>query len=878
MQVETILAKRQVADGRVEYLIRWRGFDQDWDTWEPGENLDSAQEAVQEFNNRDHTPAAMATNRPARTIKPPSKFLDADMEIPMNGVPNHIAMTDPSGVSSAARKFGRSVSLTRDDPKGKSSPKRRASSIESSTDEETKSTGRVSRQGSLSPPAKVKPALRKGENENSSAMNGTVIPDKEVKFNNVVTTGSLSPGSRKQVGPKAAKPAENTKSALESASQNAAPSKADSDKGSNEAAKPPPAKATGAAAKGKAGTGVKMKRTISEGQKVTEAAQEQNTKTTTKKSAKRPRLNTKTLKTMAGKETRPSAKSSKNTATKVKRKYERKKAPTKSSESRVGSSESDVTCGGGVPQPEVEFLTGEKKVVRKVAKLATKPGKAWSFRKMSPVDAKPKLAVKRQRGVKPRPRAVIATETVTMSGKRFPSVEKTVRYKLDGTPKMKPGPKPKPKTQSDSSNSQGSTSNASQSSTDEKDKQGPKQTKKAAVGDGASDKSKNKSAHKADSGSDVGDSNKKPVSKQASPEQPVRKKPGPKPKSDQSEVKRSSSEGSIQEKVKKTELPTELKKDAVLAPVQPARKKPGPKPKNASQEGSEENPVKNKPGPKPKKNVTPESAKSKESPQVSESENKAKLKGNSSVSSSGNTSSPDKAKKKVRKEAAENTESNKGNNRVKKSVPDVVKKDSVVTKTGNDSDAGSKSKAKSGSKVSSENKVGDSKSKTAPANSPSKAKPGQKVKKTSAAGNSNNSSKSAGSSPNKPGPSSSSSTESPKLAGKKAKKKATKRLAASDRENSTSDDSDILYSLNEVTNQGPKFKRLKLDRSDSATSSDSEIVLKKPKLSKAATTPTPPMSPRKMLLKDSIRPKTLDNDSGKCHSLQGEPRNLWSAS
>ena len=97
-------------------------------------------------------------------------------------------------------------------------------------------------------------------------------------------------------------------------------------------------------------------------------------------------------------------------------------------------------------------------------------------------------------------------------------------------------------------------------------------------------------------------------------------------------------------------------------------------------------------------------------------------------------------------------------------------------------------------------------------------------------------------------------TESPKRAGKKFKK-SSKRPASSsaaERQNSTSDESDTLYSLNE-----PDRKKFKFDQTDSATSSDSEVILKKPKEMK--TSP----SPRKMLLKDSIRPKSIDNGTGK---------------
>jgi len=46
--VDRILKRR--ARVRNEYLIRWKGFDSEEDTWEPEENLFNCQEALLEFN------------------------------------------------------------------------------------------------------------------------------------------------------------------------------------------------------------------------------------------------------------------------------------------------------------------------------------------------------------------------------------------------------------------------------------------------------------------------------------------------------------------------------------------------------------------------------------------------------------------------------------------------------------------------------------------------------------------------------------------------------------------------------------------------------------------------------------------------------------
>ena len=103
--METILGRRYSSDGGIEYLIRWRGYNSDWDTWEPAENLDCAQETVEEFNSRIPLSSTMAANRPTRTIKPPSKFLDSDLQVvSVNGVPNH-AETTGNVLGAATRKI-----------------------------------------------------------------------------------------------------------------------------------------------------------------------------------------------------------------------------------------------------------------------------------------------------------------------------------------------------------------------------------------------------------------------------------------------------------------------------------------------------------------------------------------------------------------------------------------------------------------------------------------------------------------------------------------------------------------------------------------------------------------------------------------------------
>lgn len=53
-EVERIVDKRRSKKGRVEYLVRWRGYGPDGDTWEPESNLSTCMIYVHDFN-RQHT-------------------------------------------------------------------------------------------------------------------------------------------------------------------------------------------------------------------------------------------------------------------------------------------------------------------------------------------------------------------------------------------------------------------------------------------------------------------------------------------------------------------------------------------------------------------------------------------------------------------------------------------------------------------------------------------------------------------------------------------------------------------------------------------------------------------------------------------------------
>ena len=57
LQVERIIACRLATDGRISYLVRWKGYKADDDTWEPEENLHGCKQLIVKFfKERDVNP------------------------------------------------------------------------------------------------------------------------------------------------------------------------------------------------------------------------------------------------------------------------------------------------------------------------------------------------------------------------------------------------------------------------------------------------------------------------------------------------------------------------------------------------------------------------------------------------------------------------------------------------------------------------------------------------------------------------------------------------------------------------------------------------------------------------------------------------------
>ncbi len=64
-EVESILGKRRLGHS-VQYLVKWKGYSLEENTWEPLENLTHADEAIQEFEQRQHRRVHSAVPAPLR--------------------------------------------------------------------------------------------------------------------------------------------------------------------------------------------------------------------------------------------------------------------------------------------------------------------------------------------------------------------------------------------------------------------------------------------------------------------------------------------------------------------------------------------------------------------------------------------------------------------------------------------------------------------------------------------------------------------------------------------------------------------------------------------------------------------------------------------
>lgn len=67
-EVERIVDKRKNKKGKTEYLVRWKGYDSEDDTWEPEQHLVNCEEYIHDFNRR-HSERQQREAAPARAAR-----------------------------------------------------------------------------------------------------------------------------------------------------------------------------------------------------------------------------------------------------------------------------------------------------------------------------------------------------------------------------------------------------------------------------------------------------------------------------------------------------------------------------------------------------------------------------------------------------------------------------------------------------------------------------------------------------------------------------------------------------------------------------------------------------------------------------------------
>merc|ERR1719336_3441268 len=66
-EVENVVSKRETDEGKVEYLVKWKGWNASDNTWEPIENLESSQELIDEFEGRTENTAVEEEEKDSST-------------------------------------------------------------------------------------------------------------------------------------------------------------------------------------------------------------------------------------------------------------------------------------------------------------------------------------------------------------------------------------------------------------------------------------------------------------------------------------------------------------------------------------------------------------------------------------------------------------------------------------------------------------------------------------------------------------------------------------------------------------------------------------------------------------------------------------------
>merc|ERR1719245_2142056 len=130
-EVETVVSKRDTEEGKVEYLVKWKGYDASDNTWEPIENLESSQELIDEFEGRTENAAVEEEDKDST-----EKMEKVDAKEQENGGANDVDKSEEATEEFKERHDGESSEKPDDDDEDER--KARMKEVEKKVKEEKK--------------------------------------------------------------------------------------------------------------------------------------------------------------------------------------------------------------------------------------------------------------------------------------------------------------------------------------------------------------------------------------------------------------------------------------------------------------------------------------------------------------------------------------------------------------------------------------------------------------------------------------------------------------------------------------------------------------------------------------------------------------------